>query len=85
MEERSRLQWKDPGCGGKTFKVVAYQPHWIHNGKKSWEEFRRLDQRQTYSIAQRVDMNWGDGVMQAGWGGGTSWGTGEEDVNGDDD
>jgi len=30
-------------------------------------------------------MNWGDGVMQAGWGGGTGWGTGEEDVNGDDD
>ena len=31
----------------------------------------------TYSIAQRVDLNWGDGNVQlAGWGGGTRWGTG---------
>jgi len=61
---------------GKTFEVVAYQPHWIHNGRKGWEDFARLDQRRSYSIAQHVDLNWGDGnVQSAGWGG-TGWGTG---------
>jgi len=49
---------------GKSFEVVAYQPHWIHDGKKGWEDFGRLDQRRSYSIAQRVDMNWGTG---GGW------------------
>ena len=24
---------------GKTFEVVAYQPHWIHDRKKGWEDF----------------------------------------------
>ena len=45
---------------GKTFEVVAYQPHWIHDGKKGWEDFSRLDQRRSYSLAWRVEMNWGD-------------------------
>jgi len=59
------------------FEVVAYQPHWIHDGRKGWEDFARLDQRRSYSIAQRMDLNWGDGnVQSAGWGGGTGWGTG---------
>jgi len=62
---------------GKTFKVVAYQPHWIHDRRKGWEDFARLDQRRSYSIAQHVDLNWGDGNMQsAGWRGGTGWETG---------
>ena len=61
---------------GKTFEVVAYQPHWIHDGRKGWEDFAWLDQRRSYSIAQRVDLNWGDGNVQLGWGGGTNWGTG---------
>ena len=78
---------------GKTFEVVAYQPHWIHDGRKGWEDFARLDQRRLYSIAQHVDLNWGDGnVQSAGWGGGTGWGTGggwpdeaENLLGGDDD
>ena len=76
---------------GQAFEVVAYQPHWIHDGKKGWEDFARLDQRRSFSIAQRVDMDWGDGNVQAGWGGGTGWGTGggwpDEDAenNGGDD
>jgi len=62
---------------GKTFEVVAYQPHWIHNGKKGWEDFAQLDQQRSYSITQCVDLNWGDGNVQSpGWGGGTGWGTG---------
>jgi len=79
---------------GKTFEVVAYQPHWIHDGKKGWEDFARLDQQRSYSIAQHVDLNWGDGNVQSvGWGGGTGWGTGggwldeeaENQLGGDDD
>jgi len=50
----------------KIFEMVSYQLHWIHNGRMGWEDFARLDQRQSYSIVQRMDMNWGDGVMQAG-------------------
>jgi len=73
---------------GKTFEVVAYQPHWIHDRKKSWEDFMRLDQRQSYSIVQQVNMNWGDGKIQSGWNAGTGWGTGEgwldKDNNGGD-
>jgi len=62
---------------GKTFEVVAYQPHRIHDGKKGWEDFARLDQRRSYSIAQRMDLNWGDrNVQLVGWGGGTRWETG---------
>jgi len=57
--------------------VVAYQPHWIHDRRKGWEDFAWLDQRRSYSIAQRVDLNWGDGNVQSvGWGGGTGLGTG---------
>ena len=42
---------------GKTFEVVAYQPHWIHNGRKGWEDFTQLDQRRSYSIVQCMDLN----------------------------
>jgi len=62
---------------GKLFEVVAYQPHWIQDGKKGWEDFTWLDQRGSYSIAQCVDLNWGDGNVQSvGWEGGTGWGMG---------
>ena len=48
----------------------------------------RLDQRQSYSIVQQVNMNWGDGKIQSGWNAGTGWGTGEgwldKDNNGGD-
>jgi len=73
---------------GKVFEVVGYQPHWIHDGRKGWEDFARLDQRQFYSIAQQIDMNWGDGTAERGWGtDGDNWETGggwpEENENDD--
>ena len=59
------------------FEVVAYQPHWIHDRKKGWEDFARLDQQWSYSIVQHVDLNWEDGNVQlAGCGEGTGWSTG---------
>jgi len=70
------------------FEVVAYQPHWIHDGKKGWEDFAWLDERRSYRIAQQMDMNWGDRETQSGWNSGTGWGTGggwqDEDNNGGD-
>ena len=51
----------------KTFEVVAYQPHWVHGGKKGWEDFGRLEQRQLNSIVQNQGLDWGDGVMNR-WG-----------------
>ena len=57
--------------------MVGYQPHWIHGRKKGWEDFARLDQWWSYSIAQQIDMNWGDRVMQRGWeNNGDNWETG---------
>jgi len=62
---------------GKVFEVVGYQPYWIHDGKKGRENFTRLDQRWSYSIAQRIDMNWGNGSAKRGWGNdGDNWETG---------
>ena len=52
---------------------MAYQPHWIHDGKKGWEEMMRLEQWLVHSIVQHEGMNWGDGMTLQGWDGGTSW------------
>ena len=83
MLSQITLQQSAESPSGETFEVVAYQPHWIHDGKKGWEDITRLDQRRSYSLALCIEINWED--EQTGWTSGTGWGMGggwlDEEVN----